>query len=141
MGADQVGLLLKGPMTIDRVMFNTAVTAGMEFVKTARRALRKRPDATALKVMEDRNLDIDYEVPDIADTCTADIRKMVEGVYGMWDESIVCRDLAWRTDPDDQNTRILFVGEMTHGDDASGLGYEILRDALKYNFASALGIR
>lgn len=139
MGADLCGYLVKGPLLLDVSKREEAVAVGMEFVKVARLALRKKPDATALKVLEDLGLHLEFEVPDIAATRTKDMREMVDRLYALWDGTMFVRDMAARTDPDDPAQYLMFVGWPDGGDD--GLAQETVKNAVKYGFLNVLGIR
>lgn len=51
------------------------------------------------------------------------------------------RDVAYRIDPDDQTQAIVFAGEMSWGDEPSGMGYEMLDEAKNIGLLEIFGIR
>jgi hypothetical protein len=51
------------------------------------------------------------------------------------------RDTCSREDPDNPHKKLVYAGEMSWGDEPQGQGYQMLKRALAWGFAEALGIR
>ena len=58
-----------------------------------------------------------------------------------WWRTLSGCDTCSRTDPDNPRQVLVYAGDMTYGDEPDGCGYQMLKQALAWGFAEALGIR
>jgi len=137
MGADQIGFLFKGPAKLDCSRQNRAraIRRGKEVIAAIR---AYRPDHPHPYVLD--HLDPD----DIADLAAGpdqlpDPAKLLRRLIRWWYEG--ARDTCMCRDPDDPSQVMGFTGEMTWGDEPSGLGYELIRDGYRLDILHFFCIR
>ena len=122
MGAQLVGFLAKGPARIDSVHLPDAVLA----------CRRNRID---LLGGDGDHLEFDPgEIP-------ADPTAGIEAFIAWWNDAEGSYDTCWCADPEDENSRLVFAGETSNGDEPDGTGYQMLKRAFCWGFAEALGVR
>jgi hypothetical protein len=142
MGADLIGFLVKGPRELDRDRFELARGIAANVVGQATIAYEleladepvEREDFDAL---DNTFIDLEYDLERIRGLDPEDLLKALVSV---WEEHDA-RDLVTRTDPDDEDQRIVFAGEMSWGDDPEGFAYQTIRDADKLGMLDVFGIR
>jgi hypothetical protein len=142
MGADLVGYMLKGPRELDRDRFELARGIAANVIGQAGQARAaelagedfEREDFDALDNML---IDLDCDLENIAEL---DPESALSDLVSVWEEGAE-RDLTTRIDPDDDEQRIVFAGEMSWGDEPEGFAYRTFRDADKLGMLDVFGIR
>lgn len=170
MGADMIGFLVKGPHKLDdrndELAVQTVLRAHqfygawadvMEACEEAGTTFDNSAEGKNLKrrfpregVPSDMWFTVEGMDADYARSlmlCEADdenleerVRQLVEKFKSFWRDGGY-RDTVWRVDPDDSTRVLVFAGELSWGDEPSGAGYQLLKDADQYGILEVYGIR
>lgn len=121
---------------------------------TLRLAVEEKPPAPSFASVEElrahseyRSLiqgilaDCDHEVESehIFVGTAEELGKAVREFAAAWNEGRF-RDLAFRIDPDKPGRKVVVAGELSWGDEPSGLGYQMLKKAFGLGIAQRLGV-
>ena len=141
MGADQIGFLFKGPIKLDTTRTTTqlAIERGKKVVEAIRwlAAHGHLPDhlSDSLSHLDGDTVDEFVQDPGSVPDPERTVKDLIEWWHGS------ARDTCKRLDPDDKEQIIGFAGEMSWGDEPSGRGYQILRDAHLLNVPDLFEIK
>jgi hypothetical protein len=136
MGADQVGYLVKGPRRIAAGRIKAAVRACLRLRKQLLAAADDPEDENSRRDAALHLTGEFFDPADIPENPEREIRAFVD-----WWRRPEGRDVCCRDDPDNPRQTLVYAGEMSWGDEPSGYGYQMLKKALAWGFAEALGIR
>ena len=136
MGAEQIGYLCKGPMKIPTRKIKAAVRACLKqrhalLADAGEGATRGERSDAALAATGEY-----FDPEDIPKNPASSIRAFVE-----WWQHIEGRDTCSREDPDDPGQKLVYAGDMSYGDEPDGQGYQMLKQAIAWGYAEALGVR
>jgi len=147
MGADQIGFLVKGPRRFTK-------TALKKAAKTLLSQLEVMWTTHRLECPE-CGYSIDTTDPDACENgcehCGSDGPRFLmeltdRHAFDAFMSTMAAwppggRDVAFRQDPDDRKSLLVFAGEMTWGDTPSGCGYDYLNKLMSTGLGALLGVR
>lgn len=136
MGADLIAYICKGPQKLDRSKRDAAVAHTTEIVELAKIS---GDSEDALDGLLEKFGDLSgFE--DLESVANIEPAEFVDSFIETWD-NCDCRDMSFRTDPDDENQKIVVAGELSWGDTPEGEGYTALNTATVLGLMLIFGIR
>lgn len=156
MGADLIGFLVKGPEKIE--LTEDLRSAAMkqlgkitEYISRYEQTQNNSSMSTAVNEALQSDLDHAYEqlgnMAEDQDMLYEELTSLelgfddeALGKFVEWWHSPLGRNIAYRSDPDDDTKRIFFAGDMSWGDEPDGIGYRYLKWAVYTGVGALLGI-